>query len=388
MFRRRNRSFVIFGVSLFLLASNVAWAQQEEIDFNRARQLLQRTQQGEKLTEDEREYLERAKQQRRKRWERGRATPNPPVGVKPLTDMVAVDRYKEQDGGLYSDGKNQPPEPHLKAALRQAKKIQPLNSDGDPDDNGKIVFLSVGMSNTTQEFSAFVQLANADPAKSPHVVIVDGAQGGMDAKSWSQPQSSRGERLDPWNVLDQRLQQADVSARQVQVVWIKQARRSPATIGEFSEHAEELKGHIVTILNKLQDRFPNLRIAYLSSRIYAGYAKSTLNPEPYAYESAFAVRSLIHDQIGGKPLLNYDSESGPVRSPLLLWGPYLWADGKSGRKIDDLVWKPEDFANDGTHPSNSGRRKVAELLLGFMKSDPTAKMWFVSQRKEVNLREP
>jgi lysophospholipase L1-like esterase len=68
-----------------------------------------------------------------------------------------------------------------------------------------------------------------------------------------------------------------------------------------------------------------------------------------------------------------------VKSPLLLWGPYLWADGEKGRKIDHLVWKPEDLAGDGTHPSDSGRRKVAGLLLGFMKTDPTAKMWFVRQ---------
>jgi lysophospholipase L1-like esterase len=42
------------------------------------------------------------------------------------------------------------------------------------------------------------------------------------------------------------------------------------------------------------------------------------------------------------------------------------------------VWKPEDLGPDGTHPSDSGRRKVAELLLRFVKADPTAKMWFVA----------
>ncbi len=137
-----------------------------------------------------------------------------------------------------------------------------------------------------------------------------------------------------------------------------------------------MKGHVVTILNGLKERFPNLRIAYLSSRIYAGYAKSTLNPEPYAYESAFVVRWLIQDQINGEPSLNYDADKGPVKSPLLLWGPYLWADGEKGRKIDGLVWKPEDLAGDGTHPSDSGRRKVAERLLDFVKTDSTASGWF------------
>jgi len=30
---------------------------------------------------------------------------------------------------------------------------------------------------------------------------------------------------------------------------------------------------------------------------------------------------------------------------------------------------------DGTHPSESGRRKVAELLLTFVKTDPLPKIW-------------
>ena len=50
-----------------------------------------------------------------------------------------------------------------------------------------------------------------------------------------------------------------------------------------------------------------------------------------------------------------------------------------GRKADDLVWLREDLAGDGTHPSSSGRQKVAQQaqqLLKFMKTAPTAKVWF------------
>ncbi len=61
-----------------------------------------------------------------------------------------------------------------------------------------------------------------------------------------------------------------------------------------------MKGHIVMILNKLKKRFPNLRIAYLSSRIYAGYAKSALNPEPYAYESGFRGPTTNRTKLHGK----------------------------------------------------------------------------------------
>jgi hypothetical protein len=127
-----------------------------------------------------------------------------------------------------------------------------------------------------------------------------------------------------------------------------------------------MKGHMVVLLGKLKEEFPNLRIAYLSSRIYGGYARSRLNPEPYAYESAFVVQWLIQDQIKGSL----------AESPLLLWGPYLWADGEKGRKMDALAWKPENVVGDGTHSGNNSRRKVAELLLRLMKNGPTAKVWF------------
>ena len=74
--------------------------------------------------------------------------------------------------------------------------------------------------------------------------------------------------------------------------------------------------------------------------------------------------------------MNFDPTKGDVKAPLLLWGPYLWADGVQGRKIDGLVWKREDLAGDGTHPSTSGRDKVARLLLDFFTTHPLAKSWF------------
>jgi lysophospholipase L1-like esterase len=68
-----------------------------------------------------------------------------------------------------------------------------------------------------------------------------------------------------------------------------------------------------------------------------------------------------------------------VKAPLLLWGPYLWADGTTPRKADGLVWERDDLAGDGTHPSQSGRRKVADQLLKFVKTDPLAATWFVKR---------
>lgn len=374
----------VMAVSLLLSVFGAILLAGDEtaIDWERAKNLLRKEQQGQKLTEEEKVYLERAKQIRRERPQRarpqGKATQaRETTGLIPITQMT-TERYKGQTGGLYGKGKNTPPESHQAAARKELAKIRPLDTEGRPAKTGKIVLISLGMSNTTQEFSTFKKLADADPNKSPHVVIVDCAQGGQAAHQWANPdEAGNRKRPSPWIVMDQRLEQAGVTPAQVQAVWIKQAQMGPARLGEFPAHARSLAEDTVVILNKLKVKFPNLRIGYLSSRIYAGYATGSLNPEPYAYESAFSVRWLIEEQIKGNPALNYDRSKGEVKSPLLLWGPYLWADGVKGRKSDNLVWKREDLAGDGTHPSTSGREKVARMLLEFLKTDPNAKSWFL-----------
>jgi len=381
----RNGLLLIMMVTgAFVLALSLAHARQDEIDFNRARQIRQRFLRGDQLSVEEQAYLERAKAAFLKKQAGAikgfRLVGKDSLGLTPLTDLTGEAQYKGQDGGLYGGGKNEPPDKHFQAATRIASQVQPLDAEGKPSPNGKIVLISVGMSNTTQEFRSFMSLANRDEQKSPLVALVDGAQGGMEASAWANPERARQMgRPDPWSVLEQRLKEAGYSAGQVQVAWIKQARADPASLGQFPRHAQELRDNMAVIVRKLKQRYPDLRIAYLSSRIYAGYAVTPLNPEPYAYESAFAVRWLIQDQIGGKSHLNCDPTGVVVEAPFLLWGPYLWADGVKGRRVDDLIWKREDLAGDGTHPSPSGQRKVAQLLLRFFKTDATAKTWFVKR---------
>jgi hypothetical protein len=291
--------------------------------------------------------------------------------------MTAAQTYKGQSGGLYGDGRNTPPKALLQRAMAAEEKVRPLNSEGNPVADGKIVLLSVGMSNTTQEFSAFQKMAGESPLKNEHMVIVDGAQGGQDAADWVKPKERfRNEKPSVWEQVERRLKQAGVTPGQVQVVWMKQARRSPAALGEFPDHAQQLKQDMAAIISRLKKTFPNLRLVYVSSRTYAGHAASQLNPEPYAYESGFAVRWLIEDQMKSAVAAPDSTNASPTAEPVILWGPYLWSDGTAGRKAADLTWTREDFVADGTHPSDAGRRKVAEQLLKFFTTDPTAKPWF------------
>jgi hypothetical protein len=71
-------------------------------------------------------------------------------------------------------------------------------------------------------------------------------------------------------------------------VWLKEA--DPAPKEPFPGEVKKLQEELVKILHILHDKFPNLKIAYLSSRIYGGWAVSRLNPEPHAYEEGFGVK--------------------------------------------------------------------------------------------------
>jgi hypothetical protein len=271
------------------------------------------------------------------------------TGLTPLTDL-GKKRYKGQRGGLYPNGLNQPSRPYLKQGLAAAKRVRPVN--------GRVVLLSIGMSNTTQEFRAFMRLATGDPEIHPAVELVDGAMGGWDARRVARRASGY------WSALDRRLAAEGISPREVQVVWLKEA-----IAGEdrpFPHDAKALRANLRLIAQILAQRFRNLRLIYTSSRTYGGYAVTALNPEPAAYDSGYAVRWLIQDRMEKR-----------LRGPWIGWGPYLWTDGEKGR-ADGLTWTCADVQPDGTHPSPAGAAKVARLLLRFFKSDPTAKTWFTA----------
>ncbi|MBL8755621.1 MAG: hypothetical protein JNK15_20160 [Planctomycetes bacterium] len=293
---------------------------------------------------------------------------NTSIGAVPLADL-GNGTYQGFPGGLYGNGQNVPPVPHAAVGQARMAAVVPRDAAGAPAANGRIVLLSIGMSNTTQEFSTWQATANADPNKNPAVLVVDGAQGGQDAVTIANPLANF------WTVVDQRLAAAGATAAQVQVVWMKEAIAGVG--GGFPAGAQQLQGLLGQIARNLRSRYPNCVLCFCSSRTYAGYATSTLNPEPYAYESGFAVQWLLQQQIGGDPQLNCDPTAGPVLAPWLGFGPYLWTDGTTPRS-DGLIWLCADVQPDGTHPSPAGRQKVANLLQQFFTTNAFAAPWYVA----------
>ena len=300
------------------------------------------------------------------------------TGYPPLNDL-GTGLWKGAQGGLYPSGLNTRPVAHTSAGLQIASHLQPLDTAGNADSaKGKIVLLSIGMSNTTMEFQAFLPMESAYSAKNPKLVCVDGAQGGQAIVQILPPDANF------WTVILTRLAAQGLTAGQVQVVWFKQAEMNPADTS-FPGYADSLKVKFKSAMRLLKIKYPNLVLCYLSSRIYGGYSTGTLNPEPYAYYSGWSVKRLIEDQINGDTALAYSGAN--ARSPWLSWGPYLWADGTTARN-DGLTWIcPDDFNTDGTHPGASGRQKVAQMLLDFFSTEQTTMPWFLSAQSRAESRQ-
>ena len=187
-------------------------------------------------------------------------------------------------------------------------------------------------------------------------------------RAWSSSADPNWDRVRDVDLAEQGLTEA-----QVQVIWVKEADIMPSSsLPAADADAYELETFLGDIIRAARTRYPNLKCVFLSSRIYAGYTTEMLNPEPYAYESGFAVKWIVQAQIdqmanGGVIVdphagdLNYDTGA-----PWIGWGPYLWADGLIPRGSDGLrlgrgrlpgrLHAPLPVGRD------EGRRDVARLL--------------------------
>ena len=214
----------------------------------------------------------------------------------PINDLAAGLYLGQFQGGLYPNGLNNPPVPHAAEGLLRADAIQPLTPDGQPNRNGKYVLLSIGMSNTTQEFCSqsgfepcdawtFMGQAAVHPQVNHTTLeIANGARGGQAAATWDSPNDPNYNR-----VRDEVLAPKGLTEAQVQAVWVKVANPGPTqSMPSLESDANHLVQQMGDIARALRMRYPNVKLLFFSSRIYAGYASTPLNPEPYAYESAFA----------------------------------------------------------------------------------------------------
>lgn len=303
-------------------------------------------------------------------WAQGKDCTNTSEGLVPLNDL-GPGTYLGQQGGLYPGGVNLRPVAHSDAGSALANAVRPLDGDGNHDPvNGKIVLMSVGLSNTAQEWAQFMVDAAAQPDLNPQLVLFNGAQGGIGLEEMLAFNAQY------WLDLLDRLELAGLSRFQVQAIWLKTAyEQMPTTL--FPQHAQQQAKDLARVANNLNGRFPNARLCYVTSRIYGGYSTTPQRNEPESYENGFGFKWLVQGQLLGSPQLNFDPARGPVRAPWLSWGPYMWADGLVPRS-DGLIWECGDFRDDdGHHPGPGARAKMSAALLDFFRNDATTAPWFL-----------
>src|SRR5438105_5386148 len=327
-------------------------------------------------------------------WSQANHSATPAFSATPIVDMgtdsarpKSSANYKGFQGGLYENASNHVPNDHDAMGRKFAAQVAPID--------GKIVLLSIGMSNAMDEWGIFLRTYGKDPRVNPAVVIVNGAQGGIGPCAWSVPSGSPhdtcgGHAPNPFEVVkNTRLARAGVTEAQVQAVWIKETDAMsiqmpwPPSLPDPKADAYVYEGWIGKMLRAVKQRYPNVKLAFISSRIYGGYDQTSKSHEPYAYENGFSVKWAIQAQIkqadrGGSS----DPITGDLSysvAPWAAWGPYLWADADIPRS-DGLVWcngQPgphcngaRDFAPDALHPNVAGQMKVAKILVDFFLTSP------------------
>lgn len=301
-------------------------------------------------------------------------------------DVLATGTYRGQIGGLYPDGQNVPPIAHQRALEAETRRIVPVDALGRIDSSGKIGFICLGASNLKQEFPAVVSQLQRHPSIRPHLVFVNGAQGGMSLEKMI-------DTVDPryWeNEVDRAIERAGLTHQQVRVVWLKtsllQGRGDTLTF----EHAVSTGvERYVQLMHIIAAKLPNVAIVYGFGRNSTAYVDTTdgnrlSHLEPRAYYEGWIWKRLVELQIQGDERFVWTQPQR--RMPLLTWGAYMWTAPPSANTFGH-VWLAEDVVDDGLHPSAQGEAKIGRLISNWFTQDTWARQWVLAQNPVASVDE-
>lgn len=310
----------------------------------------------------------------------------PNTGLTPFLDLQ-TGYYMGYQAGLYPGGTNILSGPHLKSGKTIAQGIKPLDGDGNVNyGDGAVLIVSFGPSVPGHIFNKFVQHIR-DPSVNynlnPCVDAVNLCIGGKDISYGTDDSTAD----DYWSDLVSNVEAIGYTAEQVQIGWMYFNAKGLTEEPVFPDNSILMKDLFVKFINKSKEYFPNLKIMYVSSRHWGGYADTTLTEyyslaEPASYQNSWTVKWLIEEQINNtNPLLQYRGAN--PKAPYLLWGPNFWCDGNIRRLYDDkrYVCELSFDLDDGYHLSDQQDSKDAldiedvmyygDVGKQFMKNSPT-----------------
>jgi hypothetical protein len=336
----------------------------------------------------------------------------------PINDL-GTGTYLSFQGGFYLNGSNVVPSDHDADGELFTSETIPLDVNGNPSASGKVVLASMGMSNALIEYSTFETVVKKSKVVNKQTLVLwNAAASGQVACYWFPAYGSPAcspNTQNEYDRIDGGLAKANLSNMQVQALWIDNANgrvhpqnrgcqpqgtlcsslcnptlpgcvnsvNTTNALNEEEEYGEALRAW--------KTRFPNLKMAFFSGRVFGGYAAGgvdDVDPEPFAYETGFAIKWLIQAQINQIETGVIDPIAGDLSypaAPWIVWGPYLWADGPNPRS-DGLVWcfgqtgapcnGEFDFNSFGLHLNTTGATKAANLMLNFFTTSPYTTPWF------------
>jgi hypothetical protein len=279
-----------------------------------------------------------------------------PSTLRPFTERATF--MGTYETGLYPGGKNDMPAAHRKAGERVAATIRPLDVDGKPSPEGKIIALTVGHSNCNMYFGALQKRLKQNAAQlHPRFELLNAAVGGQQLPEIVQLQGK------VWDRQKQLLGAPGLSAQQVQVVffhttyhtWKNATNAAPRP---FPQTMQKMEADMAKVLKHLVGLYPNLKIAYVTAdgfRHFTGW-------EPHVWQEAFAIKWLVESQIRGDAGTAFEGADRAL--PWLQWGPYIW----------DNRWGKEYFT-DGVHPAPKALDIFVEKYWSHFVGDSVSRAW-------------
>ncbi len=285
----------------------------------------------------------------------------------PITDL-GVSYYRGYQGGLYPNGSNVRQGLHLSNALSIATTIKKLNTNGQPDANGAIVMIGVGASNPRTEFNAFTQQIIASGLLNSNVKIINTCIGGQGVQKMNAPTANY------WEQAKNTLQQQGFTNAQVQVAWVETENTANGDT-VFPRAPLQLINDIKLLLETMKLKFPNIKICYLSSRAFSGYAVATANEVgkgllyPRDYYNGWALKWIVEKQI------NNEAGYTIASIPFITMGNYNWSQGDKPRNDGFFLDCNKDVGPDGLHLTAAGEQKIGTLMKNFFLTDTTTFGW-------------
>lgn len=307
---------------------------------------------------------------------------NDSSGLIPLNDLGSG-YYMGKQGGLFPNGANaeDPTTKHYKKGRSIAKSIRALDSLGNiTTDGGVVLMAGFGPSIPGHMLDHFVPLVRDTSDEEYQTnICFDAINMGAGGKGLDYAIGADSTKY--WNQLLKKIADKGYTPEQLQISWMYfNDKYDSLNESTFPETPERIADDLTFYIHEMLERFPNVKIVFISGRHYGGFADTTLEQysaisEPSSYWNNFAVKWLIERQINGSPELKY---FGPaMNTPFITWGPYYWSDGNIPRATDGVLYQCSDFsATDGYHCTDSTYERDAHYLMDLIYNSEFSK-WYV-----------